>query len=184
MFAKLNLDWKVKNYEYGNKIVDYGIHFKDGKIVPKIIYHVASGQCEELLKKLIPNRYQKDFSVAVMDITASVGAHTDSEILVSINHYIQTNDERTIFYKPKNEVVITTSQVKNQTNGVVFSAAQLDVYGMFTAKEDETWILDVSKPHSVESVRTASKLRKAIVLQTVIHPYDQVVEMLKETNSL
>jgi hypothetical protein len=184
MFAKLHIDWKVDNYDYGDKIVHYGAHFKDGKIVPKIIYHVATGQCEDLLKRLIPERYQKDFKVAVMDISASVGPHTDSEILVTINHYFQTNDECTMFYVPKKDTNIVTSQVQNQTNGVVYRVHQLELYGSFSAKENETWILDVSKPHSVESVRPATKLRKAIVLQTEIHTYEQVIEMLKETKSI
>ena len=184
MFAKLNINWKSESYEYGDKIVDYGAHFKDGKIIPKIIYHEATGQCEDLLKRLIPERYQKDFNVAVMDISASVGPHTDSEILVTINHYVQTNDECTIFYAPKKNLEVSTRQIRNQTTGVVFGAHELDVYGMFTANENETWILDVSKPHSVESSRPSTKLRKAIVLQTTVHKYEQVIEMLKETNSI
>jgi hypothetical protein len=184
MFAKLNIDWTVEGYEYGNKITEYGTYFVDNKVVAKISYHEVVGQCEQLLHKLIPERYQSDFSVAVMDVTSSVAPHTDSGILVTINHYVQTNDEYTIFYTYKEGVEITTKQIQNQTTGVVFDPSQLNVNSMFSAKENETWILDVTKPHSVKATKPITKFRKAIVVRTNAHTYEHVIEMLKETNSI
>lgn len=181
MFKKLNLDFHVETYDSGEKIVDYGTHFSEGKLVPKLVYHEVTGQCETLLDKCIPERFHEGFTVALMEISAMVGPHTDSEILVTINHYFQTNNEGTVFYTFKKNIVSpTVGQIRNQTTGHVFRKQELDVYGSFVAKENETWILDVTKPHSVYTPDKQTKLRKAIVLQTRVYTYDQVLEMIKE----
>lgn len=184
MFRKLNLDWQVGDFTYGDKIVEFGSRFVDSKLVPQIAYHVAHGECENLLDKLIPERYLKDFRVAVMDISSGVGPHTDSEILVTINHYFQTNDELTIFYSFKPDVEITTKQIKNQTNGLVFNPSQLNVHSAFTAKENETWVLDVTQPHSVRAITPSTRFRRAVVVNTTVYTYEQVLEMLEEQRVL
>ena len=181
MFAKLNIDFTIDEYDYGNKIMDY--HY--GKNVPVIQYHTAiSRHCNQLLEKVIPSRFTKDFGVAFMDISNSVVPHTDTNLFVSINHYIQTNDEETIFYSFKEGIKIESFQIQKQKNGFIFKEPQLDIIGSFVAKEKETWILDVATPHSVKVSHQTGRLRKAVVLQTAIHPYEKVIEMLSEQNVL
>lgn len=177
MFKKLDVDFVLENFEYSKKIIEYGRLNQDGQVKPKIVYHHAVGQCKKLLDILIPEEYRKDFDVAIMDIAASVGPHTDSKILVSINHYFQTNDEKTTFYSFK-EGAISKFQIDNQTNGFVFNPEQLVVYDYFVAKPNETWILDVTKPHSVYTTRVTDKQRRAIVVQTTKHSYEKVMEMI------
>lgn len=180
MFNKIDVDFLVSDYQYGNKIVEYGTLWQNDIVLPKISYHTVTGQCEALLDRLIPSQYKEGFITAVMDINSHVGPHTDSEILVTINHYIQTNDEKTTFYSFKKNTDITESKVRNQTNGSVFNVHDLDVYGSFVAKENETWILDVTKPHSVSATRPMNKIRRAIVLQSKVYTFEEVTRMLKE----
>ena len=160
MFKKLNINFLVENYTYGDKIVEYGSLVKNNTFLPKIAYHGANGQCKVLLEKLIPKQYHDGFKVAIMDINAQVGPHTDSEILVTINHYIQTNDEVTTFYSFKDNIEIVEGKARNQTNGSVFNLLHLVTYGSYTAKENETWILDVTKPHSVKSTINTDRVYK------------------------
>ena len=179
MFAKLNIDFIVDDYVYGTKRVEYG------KNSPVLQYHnVFSEQCDQLLVKLIPERFQKDFIIKIMDVYANVVPHTDINTLSSINHYIQTNDEETIFYSFKEGIEIEYFQNQKQKSGYMFKESQLDIRGSFVATEKETWILDVSKPHCVKVSPPSTRLRKAIVIQTAIHKYEKVIEMLMEQNLL
>lgn len=180
MFKKIDFEFVVEDYIYGDKIVEYGSFRQNNILKPKIAYHVVTGQCESLLDALIPKQYHNGFTTAVMDINADVGPHTDSEILVTINHYVHTNDEKTTFYSRKKDVQVEEGKVRNQTNGSVFHLHQLDVYGSFVAKTNETWVLNVTQPHSVSSSRPATHLRRAIVLQSRVYTFDRVLEMLTE----
>ena len=69
----------------------------------------------------------------------------------------------------------------NQTNGHIYSEDDLNEVGSFVAKDYEIWLLDVSQIHGVKG---EFNLRKAITLGTFVHKYEDVIEMLKETNNV
>ena len=134
----------------------------------------------EKIYSVLPKRYWQDFHLTVMTINCIIPPHTDTEIITSINFYMQTEGCTTTFYKPKVDNP-NTMQIVNQTNGHIFFEEDLIEVDSFVAKDYEIWLLDVSQIHGVKG---EFKLRKAITLGTFIHKYEDVLEMLKETNNV
>lgn len=134
----------------------------------------------EKIYGILPRRYWPDFHLTVMTINCIIPPHTDTEIITSINFYLQTEGCETIFYKPKVETPRTV-QIKNQTNGRIYFEEDLVVVDSFVAKDFEVWLLDVSQIHGVKG---DFKLRKALTLGTFVHKYGDVLEMLKETGNV
>ena len=130
---------------------------------------------------LIPERYQKDFALALMKINQPVPPHTDSQIKCTINIYLKTEPCMTEFYRVKPGATIY--QVDSQTNGVIFNKRDLESEGGFVAGIGDIWVLDVTQPHSVEPINEV-KERIAITLATADHDFNEVIEMLSETGNL
>jgi hypothetical protein len=131
----------------------------------------------EKIYQVLPKKYWQDFHLTVMTINCTIPPHTDTEIITSINFYLQTEGCKTTFYKPK-VVNPRTTQIENQTNGRIYFIEDLVEVDSFVAKDFEVWLLDVSQIHGVDG---KFNFRKAITLGTFIHKYDDVLEMLKET---
>ena len=136
----------------------------------------------EKLYAVLPRRYWNDFHLTIMTINARIPPHTDTEIVTTINFYIETDNCRTQFYRP------TTAeprryQIENQTDGYIFEETDLEPTGSFIAQPGEVWVLDVKSIHSVEPLGLI-QLRKSVTLGTHLHEYEAVVEMLKETGNL
>lgn len=134
----------------------------------------------EKIYSILPRRYWQDFHLTIMTIDCIIPPHTDTEIVTSINFYLQTEGCRTVFYKPKGDD-LKTVQVKNQTNGHIYFEEDLDEVDSFIAKDFEIWLLDVTKIHGVKG---NFNLRKALTLGTFTHKYKDVLEMLKETDNV
>ena len=134
----------------------------------------------EKLYSILPRRYWQDFHLTIMTIDCIIPPHTDTEIITSINFYLQTEGCRTVFYKPKN-AELKTVQVKNQTNGHIYFEEDLIEVDSFIAKDFEVWLLDVTKIHGVQG---DFNLRKALTLGTFVHKYEDVLNMLKETGNV
>jgi len=182
MFQKLNVDINVGNFSHGNKITEYSYTVLNDKSVPLIQYHVALGECREKMLQLLPERFRSAFVINIMNIAGIVVPHTDSNIRCTINHYVQTNDEETIFFAFKENA--EGFQITNQTNGRLFKLDEVNRVDSFIAKAGETWILDVTKPHGVKGQMPIKDYRVAIVMNTNTYSYQEVLEMLKETNSI
>jgi hypothetical protein len=176
MFIKLNKNIHIPEYSANTSIIEF---------VDKLKYSTVSVPFNDIFS-LVPKIYRDKFLIYVMEITGSLGPHTDSEILSTINIYVNPDDCTTKFFDIPKDSMIDTVQIKNQTNGKVFKASQLSLYGSFIAETDEAWLLDVTNPHSVTSNKIdSSKInRTAIVLQTKFYSFEQVQEMLKETGYL
>jgi hypothetical protein len=134
----------------------------------------------EKLYGILPRRYWQDFHLTIMTIDCIIPPHTDTEIITSINFYLQTEGCKTVFYKPKNND-LKTIQVKNQTNGHIYFEEDLIEVDSFIAKDFEIWLLDVTQIHGVQG---NFNLRKALTLGTFIHKYEDVLKMLKETGNV
>jgi hypothetical protein len=133
----------------------------------------------EKLYGILPRRYWQDFHLTIMTIDCIIPPHTDTEIITSINFYLQTEGCKTVFYKPKSNN-LKTIQVKNQTNGHIYFEEDLIEVDSFIAKDFEVWLLDVTQIHGVQG---NFNLRKALTLGTFIHKYEDVLKMLKETGN-
>jgi len=134
----------------------------------------------EKLYGILPRRYWQDFHLTIMTIDCIIPPHTDTEIITSINFYLQTEGCKTVFYAPKNND-LKTVQVKNQTNGHIYFEEDLIEVDSFIAKDFEIWLLDVTQIHGVQG---DFNLRKALTLGTFIHKYEDVLKMLKETGNV
>jgi hypothetical protein len=84
--------------------------------------------------------------------------HVDEDRVSVINFYIDTHEERTTFYEYTHG-----SQIKEQDS--------------FVAKSGESWLLNVSVPHSVSL--SFPHMRKAISFSFTNTPYEVLREALK-----
>ena len=177
MFTKLNYEFSKPIYAIIEELKTFvdlnkkGIHYKK----------VWSPE-QEKIYDILPKNVWKDFHMSLMTIDREIPPHTDSDINVSINFYIETDNCRTVYYEPKNDE-LNLFQIKNQTNGFIYKKEQLKEVGSFVAQPMEVWVLNVKKIHSVESDKE-EPFRKAVTLGTRKHNYESVCEMLKETGCL
>jgi hypothetical protein len=175
MFAKLNSTFEKPLYTTTQDLKSF--KGDDGK---GIQYKMIWSPDAENLYSVLPRRYWKDFHITEMKIDCAVPPHTDTEIVTSINFYIQTEGCKTTFYKTKVDEP-KTFKMEQQTNGRIFYPEDLEEVDSFVAKDYEIWVLDVSQIHGVSG---DFNLRKAITLGTFIHKYEDVIEMLKETKNV
>jgi len=134
------------------------------------------------LYSILPEQYWNDFHLTVMTINCRIPPHTDTEIVSTINFYVETQNCRTVFYR---QLVDNphTFQIENQTDGFIYNEAELEEVGSFVATPGDVWLLDVKQIHSVEPQGEFS-FRKAITLGTFKHRYNDVLDMLRETDSI
>lgn len=180
MFCKLNRSFDKPLYAVTDGLKTFtGVNVGGEK--KGIDYKKIWSPDAESLLSVIPKRYWDDFHLTLMTINREIPPHTDTEIVTTINFYIQSGGEaRTVFFEPTVDNPRTT-QVENQTDGFIYFIEDLKEVDSFTAKDFDIWVLDVKKIHSVEGDVT---LRKAVTLGTFVHKYDAVVDMLKETGCL
>lgn len=83
------------------------------------------------------------------------GTHVDLARIATINHYLDANDEETCFYQWVNEKAMPVER--------------------FVAQEGETYLLDVSVPHSVKLV--PGKTRRILTMSFVRTSYSDLWRM-------
>lgn len=180
-FVKLKHKFKVGPYLIKDLRVLYGKKINN---TPKgIWYSDVEFENKNQIFNVIPERYRKYFSISLMEVNVSIPPHIDTGILTTINFYISTNDCVTQFYKFK-DVIIKKMQVKNQANGSLFNLGDLDITGKFKAEDEDVYLLDVSKPHSIIQQSENSIHRTAICLQSKKFGFNEVIKMLLETNNI
>lgn len=176
MYRKLKCKFDIKNYQIHEM---KSCFMKDGYGIK--YSELTFPQFSDVMN-IIPERYQKDFCLLIMEVNSEIPPHTDSGIKTVINVYIRTDNAATNFYKLKSDTP-KISQVENQTDGFLYEKEDLDLTGFFIAKPAETWILDVREIHSVTKMYDF-EYRTSISLSTDKYSYDEVCEMLKETGNL
>lgn len=175
MFCKLN-----KSFEKPLYVVTEGLKTFTDIEGQGIDYKKIWSPDVDKLMSIIPKRYWNDFHLTLMTINHPIPPHTDTEIITTINFYMETGGAKTVFYEPIVDSPRIT-QIKNQTDGFIYFKEDLKEVDSFVAKDFEIWVLDVKKIHSVEG---DIKLRTAVTLGTFNRTYSDVMEMLKETNSI
>ena len=145
-FRKLNKNFIIGDCDIKDVQISYGEETTDG--FSGIQYcHVDFDNKMDIMN-VIPREYHKCFYMTIMRINTEIPPHTDSGIKSTINFYIKPNDCLTQFYKFKTDRP-KTYQVENQSDGFVFSENDLQKVDSFVAKATESWVLDVTQPHSV-----------------------------------
>ena len=177
MFCKLKYGFETPIYAVTGGLQRFtgedgqGIHYKK----------IWSPESEKLFG-VLPKRYWDDFHLTCMTINTRIPPHIDSDIICTINFYIQTDNCKTVFYKSKTDNP-KTFKIENQTNGCIYDENDLEEVDSFIAQPGEVWLLDASQIHSVEPLGDF-KLRKAITLGTWAFTYDQICDMIRETGNL
>lgn len=178
-FIKLNGEFNLSESEKIRDVVSYGVGEKQFKGIQYTRIKIPNMND---VYKVIPKEYRKYFGLNLMNINAQVPAHTDSNIKVAINFYIQTEPCITYFHAP---IVDNPRkhQINNQSDGYMFNEEDLKRVDNFTAKPNEAWILDVKIPHSVRPLSILTE-RKAYQLATNSFTFVEVCDMLKETGNI
>lgn len=177
MFKKINVSLKYSDIEYKDKVTEYGIPLTvNGEQKLSICYHNFVGDVYNQLLSLIPEQHRRKFQAQVMEIIGYIGPHTDSDILCTVNFYVEVTGEHTVFFSLNENAVGTIST--NQTNGRSFAFKDVTKVDSFVAESGDIWILDVTKPHCVLPSKERVK-RKAIVLSTNYFTYQEVLDMIE-----
>jgi hypothetical protein len=160
----------------------YKLQYRFGKEVAGeflgISYFSVDRSMEARLLKFLPQTIQHQFVVSLMVInTPEIPAHTDNQILVTVNFYVQTADAVTRFHDFKPGMEPAIEKLENQSDGALYSPECLDTIGEFQASAGEVWILDVKRPHSVSCSTTEPRI--AYCLQSNYHTYEDLVKYLK-----
>jgi hypothetical protein len=170
-FIKLKDNISYNPFEFYEKKFFFG---KDGY---GLSYYKLDDQNNHLFR-CIKEPYRKYFYIILMKINIlNVRPHTDSNIKVTINFYVQTNSCKTTFYKFKNSNYSET-KIENQTNGSVFEFEDLVEDSSFVAEDNEMWILDVETPHSVTSLTQTKNERIALCLQSEVLSFKETLEVI------
>lgn len=174
-FCKLKGKFDIGDYVTKELQMFYGENDKG------ISYHYVDFPNKNLLLDFIPSSLHKHFSITLMKVNDRVPPHTDSGIKSTINIYLETGNCTTQFYqfntdKPK------TKQVNNQSDGFIYDESDLQKTWAFIAKQNEAWLLDVTKPHSVEP-NSDFKERIAVAISSTLC-YDDVKTILSLTGLL
>ena len=182
MFCKVNKTFEKPLYAVVDQLKTFTGVDVDGT-EQGIDYRRIWSPDAEKIYSVIPKRYWPDFHLTLMMINREIPAHTDTEIITTINLYLDAggDDVRTTFYMPAVDEP-RKMQIHNQTDGYIYYKEDLIELEHFVAKPYEIWCLDVKKIHSVEGNITG--VRKAVTLGTFVHKFEDVIEMFRETGCL
>lgn len=180
-FQKLRNKFYFKDISIKDEIVYYG--FKSGDKVFGLKYSQVESYNRDLILSVIPERYQDSCLIMAMEVNSYVPPHTDSKIKTTINFYITPDECQTNFYSKIPNIVASETKTINQTNGSMFNLKDLNLESSFVATPGDAYILNVTHPHAVKP-KNLNVYRLALCLQFTEYSYDQVLDMLKETNNL
>lgn len=180
-FIKLKKNLDLASYSINETNISYGMEING--IFKGIKYSNVDTILKESLINLIPEEHRHFFDISVMQVNTYIPPHTDSNIMATVNFYINTSNCVTQFYSFKTDTP-KTEQVKNQTTGYLFSIDDLNIEDKFIAAPGEIWLLDVTKPHSVHPIQDEPVDRVALCLQSRNFNFEETVLMLQSTGAL
>lgn len=173
MFSRLNITHNLPLNPAGDLLYRFGEEV-DGEF-QGICYLGVDTATQTRLMDFLPKEIQHKFFASLMVINRpEIPAHTDNEILVTINFYVQTAEALTRFHEFKSETELAVIKLDNQSDGAIYAPECLNTVGEFQARAGEVWILDVKKPHSVSCGTT--DIRIAYCLQSTILNYEDVIK--------
>ena len=152
---------------YGTFIDDvfYGVSYYD------VTEHIST-----YFLNLLPKEFREHCNVKYMEINVPiVPPHRDNGVLFAWNFYLQTNNEKTHFWKPR---VSSEFQVFAR-NGEFHQVENLVECASFQAKSGESWILNVREVHSVSSGKLGN-VRSAIVVASETISFHQILQAFFE----
>lgn len=147
---------------------------------PVITYYTIKDV--EYLNSLLPGVLPWDsippFSVKYVELideqSGHLQPHVDHDISLCANYYITTTKSITHFYEKKDEAKGFAYGSRKSSN--IFYFHEVDKVGDFCANDNEMYLLDVSKIHSVESPNPG--LRRFLSWQWKSTTFEEVVNGL------
>lgn len=141
----------------------------------------------EYLKSLIGDNLPWDsippLQVQLAEIIDSTGSHLlphiDHNLSACLNYYIQTGNSTTHFYTLKKDGMGFVYPGRQTAN--IFTLDQVDKVTDFTADDGDTYLLNVSNIHSVETPKPG--VRRFIQWQWIGVPFDEVYKSLRQTTA-
>jgi len=180
-FIKLKNNLDLANYSIDETTNSYGMEVNG--VFKGIKYSKTDTTLKESLFNLIPKENRHFFDISVMQVNTYIPPHTDSNIMATINFYIKTSNCVTQFYSFNTDAP-RKEQLKTQTNGYLFSIHDLNAEDKFVASSGEIWLLNVTKPHSVQPIVNGPVDRVALCLSSRKFNFDETVALLQATGAL
>jgi hypothetical protein len=85
-----------------------------------------------------------------------MGPHRDHNTSTVLNWYQTANDCITYFYEPKPKVIPFKSEIDTESN--LYTLNDVEVVGEFQAKDNDLYLLNVSKIHSVKVTKPGPRV--------------------------
>jgi hypothetical protein len=168
------IDLKLRDFEYND--LKGRVLFSFGKIDTNISYHAIKDK--NLLKLLYDNDICKispdHCYLAEVTGIGLLRPHRDHDTTCCLNYYFQSNNSKTVFYKPKENT--KSYQYENKKTSNIYNLRDLDTTEKFTAKDNEAFLLNVSEVHSVFCAN--SGFRRFITWQWTNTNFEDVLENL------
>jgi hypothetical protein len=151
---------------------EFGI-IKDGEFIGIRYYDVDLETQQKLLQYILPLQYRHQFDVFLMVMnTDLILPHIDKGNILAINYYVQTSGATTIFFDTPGESAQPILGILG--NDTIFDINMLTPEAHFQAVDNDIWMLDVQRPHSVVG---ASGQRVAYCLQSNHISFEQANDL-------
>ncbi len=161
----------LKNLELSNLIDKY--------VAPTVVLEYYEFKDLKKVRSILKRKFCKIDPTYVLysQITGEglLGAHIDHGPLVCLNFYMTANEDKTIFFKKKNDTV-SGEIYPGKEDANVFDIKDLDYVGEFVANNNESYLLNVSKIHCVHKVNDSK--RTFINFAWCDHTYEEVLDNL------
>ena len=143
--------------------------------------------------QVIPSHARQLFSISAVRISRLLAPHVD-DVNTSILFYVRAGDFRTQFYKViAEDPVIIYSDTKINTQVIHDSNAyKPETYRLedlveqdsYIASDFDAWCVNGSVPHAIISSDQNTELDRIFILYKTKLPFQIVIELLKQTDSI
>ena len=138
------------------------------------ILHMYKFKNRREIFKLLPESLQNKIitvyfsNVLFNENKQTICIHEHKKEKCVINYYLETNNEKTNFYVGDSVIIKNNSRYKE------FLPNILNKIESFIAKSGESWLMDTTKPHNIESMND-NKSRKMIQIYFYDAAYNEVL---------
>ncbi len=175
MFKKVEFKLTDLDFERlkGDVVTSYGRYPR-----PVLTYYRLRDP--DYFKSLLPEEMFFGIKPRQLQLAEIIGAghllpHIDHNISACANYYVETNGSTTYFYKKKEHVEGHIYPGRETAN--IFTLDQVERLSEFTAEQNDLYLLDVSKIHSVDSPNAG--IRKFISWQWVGVSFEDIANSIK-----
>ena len=128
MFLKIKDNYPMPSrYRAYRPIASYGKNRNEAFV--GISYSMVATPDAARAFEVVPEKYRKDFYLALMEINTFIPPHIDTGVLATINFYIKPDGCTTQFYQFRNPEQTT----RVDTKGYVYDLSELEDTVRFTA---------------------------------------------------